>query len=98
MSNKQERKQIYRECRARTALSDTEWARLMSVGAPGGEREVHKKERPEGMTSSRGVSMPEALAAQLLLFLHEEGYCLSTVSFDEDGRMTQGPKRAQKSR
>lgn len=96
VSKKEGRKAIYRECRQQTGLSDIEWGRLMSVGGPGGEREVHKKERPEGMASSRGVSMPEALAAQLLLFMHEEGYNLLEICFDESGRMVHRPRRTQR--
>jgi len=98
MSTKQERKNIYRECRDRTGLSDAEWARLMNVGAPGGEREVHKKERDDSMASSRGVSMPEALAAQLLLFLYDEGYNLQEFEFNAAGRLSGRPSRARKRR
>lgn len=98
MSTKQERKNIYRECRDRTGLSDVEWARLMNVGAAGGEREVHKKERDDSMASSRGVSMPESLAAQLLLFLHDEGYNLKEFEFNASGRLCARPARSRKRR
>ena len=92
-AGKQSRKSIYRECRKATGLSEVDWARLMCVGALGGEREVHKKERPEGMASSRGVSMPEALAAQLLLFLHEQGYNINEAVFNDGGVLVSIPKQ-----
>ncbi len=98
MSKKQDRKTIYRECRERTGLNDVQWARLMGVGSAAGVREVHKKERAEEMASSRGVSMPEALAAQLLLFLHEEGYNLLDIGFDASGRMAGRPSRRKKAK
>lgn len=96
MSTKEDRKEIYRECRAATGLSDRRWAHLMFVGGRGGVREVHKKERDGDMNSSRGVSMPEALAAQLLKFLHDEGYNLMDIGFDESGRMQGVPSKKGK--
>jgi hypothetical protein len=93
MSMKETRKEIYRRCREHCGLEDYEWARLMHLGESGGMREVHKKERPSDMQSSRGVSMPEALAAQLLAFLHDEGYDLLSVEFDADGKLVVIPRR-----
>lgn len=98
MSTKEDRREIYKECRRRTGLSDVEWARLMNLGAKGGEREVQKKERNPDKPSARGVSMPEALAAQLLRFLDEEGYSLIDIDFTEDGRLNGRPSRSRRAR
>jgi len=96
MSTKEDRREIYIQCRKRTGLNDIQWAKLMNLGAKGGEREVHKKERDPSKPSSRGVSMPEALAAQLLDFLHEEGYNLLDIGFTEDGRLDGKPSKRKK--
>jgi hypothetical protein len=93
MSTKEDRKEIYIECRKQTGLNDIQWAKIMNLGFRGGEREVHKKERDSDKPSSRGVSMPEALAAQLLKFLDEEGYNLLDIGFTEDGRLDGAPSR-----
>lgn len=89
MSVKTTRSTIYKQCREKLGLNQSEWARLfflMPKSTPKseikGQNNVSNKE-----TGARGVNYPEALAAQLLCLLADEGYDVSQLDFDSDGNV-----------
>jgi hypothetical protein len=95
MSNKlsKEKKQVlYMASRSHTGLSIQEWARLFTLDSTDASREVVKKENPIGSANYRGCNLAEALAAQLLKLLHDDGYDLNSFTFDDDGILSQAPK------
>lgn len=96
MSTVDVKKAIYRDSRAHTGLNKRQWGRLFALGNLKNTDQVvsHKEntERPSKDTTSRGVNMPEALAAQLLAFIHDQGFDVSAIEFDECGRIKQVPK------
>lgn len=77
-----ERKQIYIECRLQTGLSANEWARLL-YGDEKRISEVYKKEMLDNSPTSRNVTNSEAVAVQLLLFIHRQGVDLRSFRVDE---------------
>ncbi len=93
------KKAIYRDCRAHTGLNKRQWGRLFALGNLKNTDQVvsHKEnpERPGKGTTSKGVNMPEALAAQLLAFIHDQGFDVAGIEFDESGKIKQIPKRPQ---
>lgn len=90
------KKEIYRECRARTGLNKRQWGRLFAIGKKNNTDQVvshkEKQDKPGKGTTSRGVNMPEALAAQLLAFLHDKGFDIAKIIFDENGKIIEIPK------
>lgn len=93
MSTPKSRRMIYMQARAECALTEIQWGRLYSLGEPGGHHEVRKKERDPKLKSSRKVSMSEALAANLLRYLHQTGKDINAIEFDELGNITEIPDR-----
>lgn len=95
------RKTIYRESRAHTGLNKRQWGRLFALGRTRNSHQVvgHKENpaAPGPDTTSKGVNMPEALAAQLLVFLHDQGFDIEAVSFDEEGRVQTIPRKTPSS-
>lgn len=90
------KKVIYAECRVHTGLNKRQWGRLFALGkTKNTDQVVSHKENPakpgEG-TTSKGVNMPEALAAQLLVFLFDQGFDVANIEFDSDGRIINIPK------
>ena len=98
MSNKDSQKQIYRDCRRKTDLTRLQWGHLFTLGGNGGHKEVGKKELQPGEASSRGVNMPEALAAQLLLKLDDVGFDITAIDFDNAGLIIKFPKKRKLTR
>mgnify|MGYP006422788917 FL=1 len=80
MATKQSKQAIYSLARKKTQCGQDDWARIFSLGGKKGQPEVSKKEK-----GTRQVNMPEALAAQLLQFLFENGYDVKNMEFDSDG-------------
>lgn len=97
MPTAQIKKQIYRWARIKIGLNQKEWGRIFSLGnTKNVDQVVYQKEneeQPGPGSTSRGVNMPEALSAQLLAFLHDQGYDIKAIIFDEEGRMAPIPKR-----
>lgn len=93
MSTEASRKEIYRQSRRQCDLNKRQWSRLMSLGALDGNlmANVGKKEKPSNLPNSRGVSMSEALAAGLLVYLHNQGKDIQAIEFDSDGNITNIP-------
>lgn len=91
------KKAIYRECRAHTGLNKRQWGRLFALGnLKNTDQVVSHKENPDlpgPGTTSKGVNMPEALAAQLLSFIHDQGFDTAQIEFDPEGRILDIPKR-----
>ena len=97
MSDPDIKKAIYRECRAHIGLNKRQWGRLFALGKlKNTDQVVGHKENPDPPgkgSTSRGVNMPEALAAQLLSFLHDQGFEVSGIEFDDTGRILKIPHR-----
>lgn len=91
MSGVDIKKAIYRECRAHTGLNKRQWGRLFALGSLKNTDQVvsHKENpaKPGPGTTSKGVNMPEALASQLLAFLHDQGFDIEKIVFDENGKI-----------
>lgn len=97
MSARDVKKTIYRDCRAHTGLNKRQWGRLFALGnLKNTDQVVGHKENPEPPgkgTTSKGVNMSEALAAQLLVFLHKQGFDVGNIVFDNDGHIMHIPTR-----
>jgi hypothetical protein len=90
---------IYKEARESLPdLSDRVYARIIGCGSLKLEANIRKKLADPHMPSARAVSQAEVLAPQLLVLLDREGFDLSAMEFDEDGRLIKAPKKAGKSR
>ncbi len=98
MSNKDSQKQIYRDCRHKTGLTPLQWGHLFTLGGAGGQKEVNKKELDPGEVNSRGVNMPEALAAQLLVKLEKEGFEITKFVFDDKGVIKRFPRKKKRTK
>lgn len=92
------KKAIYRNARSETGLTKPEWGRLFALGNTHNTFQVvnHKENptQPGSGTSSKGVNMPEALAAQLLVFIHNQGFDINRIAFDDQGHIVDVPKKA----
>lgn len=88
-----DRREIYIKSRYHSGLERSEWGRLFALGdVKYANQAVYTKER-EG-AGAKGVNKAEALAAQLLAFIHDLGYDLNKIEFDENGIMSHNiPKR-----
>lgn len=97
MQNTDTKKAIYRDSRAHTGLNKRQWGRLFALGNLKNTDQVvsHKEnlEQPGKNTTSKGVNMPEALASQLLVFLHDQGFDIEKIQFDKNGRVTEIPTK-----
>lgn len=96
MSSVEVKKEIYRDCRARTGLNKRQWGRLFALGNIKNTDQVvgHKEnQNPPGIGTSKGVNMSEALAAQLLSFLYDQGFDITNMEFDANGKVTGIPVR-----
>lgn len=96
MSSIDIKKTIYRDCRAHTGLNKRQWGRLFALGnVKNTDQVVSHKEKPEQPgkgTTSKGVNMPEALASQLLSFLYDQGFDITNIEFDGEGKIKSIPK------
>ena len=95
MPDKNFRKQIYRQARLDAGLNQRQWGRLFALGNLKNTAQVvgHKEcdQAPGPGSSSKGVNMAEALAAQLLAYLASQGIDIQSIEFDEMGRITHMP-------
>ena len=98
MSSGDIKKTIYRDCRTHTGLNKRQWGRLFALGNRKNTDQVvsHKEntEQPGKGTTSKGVNMPEALASQLLSFIHDQGFDIANIEFDDKGKIKNIPTRA----
>lgn len=98
MSNGDIKKTIYRESRAHAAVNQRQWGRLFALGNLKNTAQVvgHKENplRPGKETTSKGVNMPEALAAQLLMFIYDQGFDIENIEFDDNGRIINIPRKS----
>lgn len=94
------RKSIYRSCRAHTGLNSRQWGRVFALGNLLNTAQVvgHKENPlpPASNNTSKGVNKAEALAAQLLAFIHDQGFDIQAMTFDAQGKILEIPKRAGK--
>jgi len=71
-----------------------ELARWFSLGMDNTEAKrvastvINRKTYPEGHAHKRGANVSDVLAVGLLDYLHGQGYDLSTLEFDESGKVT----------
>lgn len=54
---------------------------------------INRKMYPEGHAQKRGANVSDVLAAGLLDYLHQEGYDISTLRFDESGKVIELKQR-----
>lgn len=84
------------------AYSKFEVARWFCLGEEDGRTRraargpINRKMLPEGHNDSRGASVIDVVCAQLLAFLHEEGYDLGMMRYDDEGRLIEMGKRPVK--
>jgi hypothetical protein len=90
MASDEIKQQMYKEARKATSCDQKQWARIFNLGGNKGQHHVSYKE-----SGARGVNMPEALAAQLLSFISEQGFDVKSIKFDENGFITDVPKQAK---
>lgn len=83
------KKRMYVWSRLQTQCNQKEWARLFTLGSSKGMSHVSEKENGD-----RGVNMPEALAAQLLMFLYKNDFDVKNIQFDADGNIISIPKKS----
>ena len=95
MSDKATRKDIYKDCRKELGLSQAQLGRIMHLGEDKGQSDVFKKEQPIESKTTRGVSLSEALALQLLKIVADDGYDVFNIEFDETGRITKMPTKSK---
>jgi hypothetical protein len=92
-----DKKDIYRDGRDTIGLNKRQYGRIFALGQVNNSDQVvgHKENpiKPSTGNTSKGVNKAEALAAQLLVLLHEEGYLLKEMTFDEQGRILSAPKK-----
>jgi hypothetical protein len=88
MTTKEIKRQMYADSRIKTKCNQDEWARLFNLGAQKGQQNVSTKE-----SGVRSVNMPEAFASQLLMFIHQKGYDVKNIEFNEDGYIANISKR-----
>lgn len=81
------KKNMYKDSRIESGLNQPQWARLFNMDMEG-KSHVSEKE-----TGARGVNKPEALAAQLLLFIAKQGFDINKIEFDGDGYITNIPPK-----
>jgi DNA-binding transcriptional regulator YiaG len=79
------KKNMYKDSRLKSGLNQPQWARLFNMDIEG-KSHVSEKE-----TGARGVNKPEALAAQLLLFIAKQGFDIDQIKFDESGYILEVP-------
>lgn len=91
---REQKQELYVEARKQTGLTIHEWSRLFTLDSIEGSREVTKKENPIGSKNSRGVSLSDALAAQLLSFMKDEGFEINKFTFNENGKLIKTPKHS----
>lgn len=89
---KEQKQELYVQSRRQTGLTIHEWSRLFTLDSTESSREVTKKENPIGSTNSRGVTLSDALAAQLLSFLKDEGFDINQFAFNANGKLINTPK------
>ena len=91
------KKDIYRSGRESLGLNKRQFGRLLALGVDKNTDQVvgHKENpmEPAKGNTSKGVNKAEALAVQLLVLLHKEGYLLKEMTFDEQGRILSAPKK-----
>ena len=83
MSAKVRNKRLYTQARLSTGCSQDDWGRLFNLGIKKGQDIVSKKEN-----DAKGVNLPEALSSELLRFLHDQGYDVKNIEFNEQGEIT----------
>lgn len=78
-------------------MTKISWGRIFALGNERNTAQVvgHKENpiKPGTGSTSKGVNMSEALAAQLLKVLHDDGYDVSAMRFDDSGRILSIPKK-----
>ncbi|ABM20971.1 MULTISPECIES: hypothetical protein [Marinobacter] len=57
---------------------------------------INRKMLPDDHKDSRGASVNDVVCAQLLSFLHEQGYDLGSMRYDDEGRLLEIKKRPVK--
>ena len=72
----------FKQARITLNCDQEQWARIFCLGKIGGQSNISKKEQ-----NKRKVNMPEDLAAQLLLFIAEQGYEVKSIKFDDSGKL-----------
>ena len=82
MPTKERNKRLYSRARISTGCSQDDWGRLFNLGTKKGQDVVSKKEN-----GAKGVNLPEALSSELLRFLHEQGYDVKNIEFNELGEI-----------
>jgi len=92
-----DKKDIYRSGREAVGLNKRQFGRLLALGVVNNSDQVvgHKENplEPAADNTSKGVNKAEALAVQLLVLLHKEGYQLNEMTFDKKGIILNAPKR-----
>lgn len=91
--SKDQKQKLYIDSRAATGLTIHEWSRLFTLDTTNASREVTKKENPIDSPNYRGCSLSDALAGQLLAFLHKEGYDIDQFTFGSEGELKKTPKK-----
>ncbi len=87
MISKENKQKMYVDGRQKTECSQEQWASIFNLGKNKGQQNVSTKEN-----GSRAVNMPEALSAQLLSFLQDQGFDIKNVEFDDAGFLIDIPK------
>lgn len=90
-----DKKAIYREARKKIGLTIHSWGRIFALGnTKDTYQNVSLKEKdvtPQPGSISKGVNMPEALAAEMLRIFHYLGFDVDKIEFDEKGRIAKIP-------
>lgn len=74
-------------------VTERVFAYLMGCGDERGRTNIMKKLWPADKPLARGVTVSESLAAQLLVVLDREGFDLERFQFDEQGALTETPRK-----
>jgi len=92
MSTKEQRHQIFKDCFEKLSIKQADLARWMYLG----EINTNARKNVSGKLSDRGpetrpVSTMECALIQVLCMLDEQGYDLTAVEFDDEGKMIKLP-------
>lgn len=82
-----ERSNVFQETCSKLDLSPRQLGYLFGLGDIKEETSVRRKLRDSDAASFRLPTQADVLAVQLLLFLKDTGYDLTSIDFDKDGQV-----------
>lgn len=93
LSTPLERRELLIKARLATSVSATVFGRLMNNGKKDGDVILYKKECDPTSPSYKPTSYTDLNSAELLRFLHSEGYDIEKTEFTDKGQLVTIPKR-----